>query len=66
MLIYSLFASSIVFAWLYANKERKVYKENSEIYEAKYEQTLEMIEKLEEKGCLKKSDLIIVECEEHV
>lgn len=66
LLIYSLFASSIVFAWLYANKERKVYKENSEIYEAKYEQTLEMIEKLEEKGCLKKSDLIIVECEEHV
>ena len=64
--IYGVFASSIVIAWLYANKERKVYADNSKIFEEKYEETLKLIEKLEDKGCLKKSDLIIEECEEHV
>jgi len=64
--IYGVFASSILFAWLYANKERKLYAQNSEIYEKKYEETLAMIEELEELGALKKSDLIIEECEEHV
>ena len=64
--IYGVFASSIVIAWLYAKKERKVYADNSKIFEEKYEETLKLIEKLEDKGCLKKSDLIIEECEEHV
>ena len=64
--IYSVFASSIVVAWLYANKERKIYAQNNEIFEKKYEETLEMIAKLEDKGVMKKSDLIIEECEEHV
>jgi len=64
--IYGMFALSIVVAWWYANKERNVYAINNEIFEKKYEQTLEMIAELEEKGCLKKSDLIIQECEEHV
>jgi hypothetical protein len=64
--IYSLFALSIVFAWRYANKERKVYAVNNEIFEKKYLQTLEMISILEDKGCIKKEDLIIKECEEHV
>ena len=64
--IYSLFALSIVAAWRYANKERKVYATNSEIFEKKYIETLEMIKELEEQGCLKKEDLIIQECEEHV
>ena len=64
--IYSVFASSVVFAWLYANKERKIYAQNNEIYEEKYEQTLKMIAALEESGVMKKSDLIIEECEEHV
>ena len=64
--IYSFFALSIVVAWWYANKERKVYSLNNEIYEKKYEETLKMIAELENEGCLKKSDLIIAECEEHV
>ena len=64
--IYSVFASSIVVAWLYANKERKIYAQNNEIFEKKYEETLEMIAKLEDKGVMKKSDLIIEECEEHL
>ena len=64
--IYSVFASSIVFAWWYAKKQQKKYAENSKIFEEKYEKTLEMIVQLEEKGCIQKADLIIEECEEHV
>jgi hypothetical protein len=64
--IYSLFGMSIVVAWWYAKKEQKKYALNSKIFEEKYEETLHMIARLEEKGCLKKSDLIITECEEHV
>jgi len=64
--IYSFFALSIVLAWIYAKKQRKVYEVNNELFLKKYEETLEMIDKLEESGCIKKSDLIIVECEEHV
>ena len=64
--IYAVFASSILFAWLYAKKERKLYAKNSAIFEEKYVQTLEMIDALEQKGAVKKSDLIITECDEHV
>jgi len=64
--IYSFFAMSIVVAWWYAKREQKKYALNNTLFEEKYEETLKMIEALEEKGCLKKSDLIIKECEEHV
>ena len=64
--IYSFFALSILFAWLYVKKERKVYAIQSEIFHQKYAQTLTMLEKLEERGCIKKADLIIEECDEHV
>ena len=64
--IYSLFATSVVFAWLYAQKEKKIYATNNAIYEELYEQTLKEIAQLEDLGVLKKSDLIIQECEEHV
>jgi len=64
--IYSVFASSIAAAWWYAKKEQKKYATNSKIYEKKYIQTLEKIAKLEDNGCIKKSDLIIKECEDHV
>ena len=63
--IYGAFAMSIVAAWWYARKEKKKYAENSQLYEETYEQTLEMIEALEKRGCIKKSDMIIAECEEH-
>ena len=66
ILIYSIFASSIAVAWWYAKKEQKKYAVNSKIYEEKYAKTVELIEKLQEKGCIKKSDLIIATCEEHV
>ena len=64
--IYSVFASSVAIAWWYANKEKKNYATNNQLFEEKYEETLELINKLEEKGCIKKADLIIEECEEHV
>jgi hypothetical protein len=64
--IYGAFAMSIAVAWWYAKKEQKKYALNSKIFEEKYEETLRMIARLEEKGCLKKSDLIITECDEHV
>jgi len=64
--IYGLFALSIVAAYWYAKKEQRKYEKNSAVFEKMYEETLEMIGDLEEKGCIKKSDLIIEECEEHV
>jgi len=64
--IYGFFALSIVWAWLYAKKERGVYEKNNALFEKKYEETLRMIEKLETAGFLKKSDLIIETCDEHI
>jgi len=64
--IYAFFASSVFFAWLYSKKQRKLYEKNSLLFEEKYLETLKMIETLEEQGRLKKEDLIIQECEEHV
>ena len=64
--IYALFATSILAAYLYAQKEKKIYAKNNTKYEKTYEKTLKMIEKLEDKKCINKSDLIIQECEEHV
>ena len=64
--IYGLFAMSIAAAWMYANKERAVYARNCKVFEETYEETLAMIEKMEESGCIKKSDLIIESCDEHI
>jgi len=66
ILIYSIFASSILFAWLYAKKERKLYEKNNALFETLYEETLKMISKLEDKNILNKSDLIISSCDEHI
>ena len=64
--IYSFFALSIVIAYWYANKERKKYAIENERFEKLYVETLELLEELEESNCIKKEDLIIKECEEHV
>ena len=66
ILIYSLFASSIAVAYWYAKKEQKKYAINSKIFYEKYTQTVEMIDRLEKRGCIEKADLIITSCEEHV
>jgi len=64
--IYSLFGLSIAVAWWYAKKEQRKYADNSALYAEKYEAILKMIADLEERGCIRKSDLIIEACEEHV
>ena len=66
ILIYSIFASSIAVAWWYAKKEQKKYAVNSEKFEKVYEETLKLISDMEKERCIKKSDLIIEKCEEHV
>jgi len=65
-LIYSIFASSVAIAYWYGKKEQKRYQINSKIFYELYDETLKMIENLEQKGAIKKSDLIITECEEHI
>jgi len=64
--IYTLFASTIALAYWYGKKESKLYKKNNKTYDDLYLQTLKILEKLEEKGCVKKNDLLIKESEEHV
>ena len=64
--IYGVFASSILFAWLYAQKEKKIYAKNSVLYEEVYAETLRELERLDNLGVIKKSELIIEECEDHV
>ena len=64
--IYGLFALSIVAAWWYATKERKKYARENARFERLYDETLAILENLEEKGCVKKENLWIMESDEHV
>jgi hypothetical protein len=66
MLIYSVFASSVAIAWWYAKREQKRFERYNIIYEHEYRNALKLITELEEMGCVKKCDLIIKECDEHV
>ena len=64
--IYSFFALSILAAWKYAKREKKKYKVENERFEKLYEETLKILEELEDSGCVRKSDLWIMESEDHV
>ena len=64
--IYALFASTVAIAYWYGKKESKLYAKNNKIYEELYIKTLQLLEELEDVGCIKKSELMIEECEEHV
>lgn len=64
--IYGFFAVSIALAYWYAKREKKKFEHFSAVYEEMYEDTLKMLDKLEEKGCINRKELIIEECEEHV
>ncbi len=64
--IYTLFASSVAIAYWYGKKQSRLYAKNKKIYEALYLETLKMIEILEDADCIKKADLLIEECEDHV
>ncbi len=65
-LIYSLFATSIAIAYWYGKKEQKKYQINNAKFEKIYDETLQLLDKLEEEGVVKKEDLIITECEDHI
>jgi len=64
--IYAVFASTVAIAYWYGKKQSRLYAKNKKIYDALYMQTLTLLEELEEKGSIKKSELMIEECEEHV
>jgi hypothetical protein len=65
-IIYSVFAMSIAIAYWYGKKEQKKFAKNSKIFYTLYDDTLKLIDELEEQNIIKKSDMIIAECEEHI
>ena len=64
--IYAFFSLSIVGAWWYAKKQQKKYQVNSAKYKTLYEETLALIEVLEQEGYVKKENLYIEESDEHI
>ena len=66
LLIYGIFASSIVVAYLYAKKEEKKYTINNLKFNQIYDETLNLIEELEDINAIKKEDMIIKESDEHI
>lgn len=64
--IYTLFASSVAVAYWYGKKQSRLYAKNKKFYDIKYLQTQQLLQELEESGCIKKEELLIAECEEHV
>ena len=66
LLIYGIFASTIVAAWLYAKKEKEKYRVESKRFYKIYDESLGILEDVEKLGCIKKDDLWVLESEEHV
>lgn len=64
--IYALFASSIIFAWIYAKKQKKIYDANSKIFYTLYDETKQLINELDKKDIICKKDIFIKENDEHV
>ena len=64
--IYSAFAFSIVIAYWYAKKEKKKFDIESKRFYKLYDETLQLLDIMQQKGCITKEQLIIHECEDHV
>ncbi|MFK5881309.1 MAG: hypothetical protein QM482_03760 [Sulfurospirillum sp.] len=64
--IYGLFASSILWAWLYAKKQKKLYIKNSKKFNELYKETKSLLDDLEDKNVLKRSEIYKNLSEEHV
>ncbi len=64
--IYGLFASSILFAWAYANKQRKLYALNSKRFDLLYKETKTLLDDLEDKNIIKRDEIYEESSEEHV
>ncbi|MCF6172246.1 MAG: hypothetical protein L3J44_00405 [Campylobacteraceae bacterium] len=66
LLIYGLFGSSIIVAWLYARKQKKLYDKNSKIFDSLYLETKYLINELDEKEIICKKNIFIKSNDEHV
>jgi len=64
--IYSLFASSIAIAWIYAKKQQKIYKENAKKFYKLYDETKKLIDELENEKVLCREDIYQETNEEHI
>jgi hypothetical protein len=64
--IYAFFASSVAVAYWYGKKEQKKYQKNSKIFYQLYDETLQILDELEANQVVKKEDLIVKECDEHI
>ena len=65
-LIYSIFLASILVAWQYAKYQKRVYEQKSKEFYALYDDSLMLLTKLEQNGCIDKESLWIKESDEHV
>lgn len=65
--IYGVFGLSVLWAWLYAKKERKKFEHHALMYAKLYEETLQLLDALESKGCIERKSLMIQESsEDHI
>ncbi|WP_263832521.1 hypothetical protein [Sulfurospirillum oryzae] len=65
--IYGVFGLSVLWAWLYAKKERKKFECHARHYAQLYEETLQLLDELETHGCIHKKSLMIEESsEDHI
>lgn len=65
--IYGVFGLSVLWAWLYAQKERKKFERHACQYAKLYEETLQRLDELEKRGCIDKKSLMIEESsEDHI
>ena len=64
--IYTVFASSVAVAYWYGKKEQKKYQKNNKIFYELYDETLQILDELEANQVVKKEDLIMKECDEHI
>jgi hypothetical protein len=65
-LIYSIFLASILVAWQYAKYQKRVYDKKSKEFYTLYDDSLILLTKLEQNGCIDKESLWIKESDEHV
>ena len=65
-LIYGVFLASILVAWQYAKYQKRVYEQKSKEFYTLYDDSLMLLTKLEQNGCIDKESLWIKESDEHV
>jgi len=66
LLIYAIFLASVGVAWWYAKREKLKFEKNSKKFYTLYDEALEILNSLEERRCIKKDELWVMESEEHI